>query len=282
MQKLVTSWPFLAVLALPAICALNVLAGEGPENKDASRPLPPEVAKAWRDAGADLGWMKDLPPKSSGYQFWEPWRKKSGPGAMPAFRFPERDAAGVLAKLPDPGTAFGLDFHCGFYAGVSLKELAGLKNLQSLNIGGVQGNTYADLKDLAGSKNLRGLYLFYSGVTDAQLKHLAALKNLQTLDLSNTSVTDVGLKELAGLTCLQALNLHSTEVTDAGLKVLGGLKGLQTLHLGETAVTDAGLKELAGLKNLQVLNLRDTKTTAEGAAALRKELPACKIIGRDD
>jgi Leucine-rich repeat (LRR) protein len=139
---------------------------------------------------------------------------------MPAFRFPGRNAGGVLGKLPDPQAAFGLDFHCGFFAGVTLKELAKLKNLQSLSIGGVQGKAYADLKDLGGLTNLRGLYLFYLPVTDAQIKHVVGLKNLQVLDLSHTQVTDVGLKELAGLKNLKWLNLRSTEVTTAGVAAL--------------------------------------------------------------
>jgi len=105
--------------------------------------------------------MKDIAPQSGAYQFWEPWREKGEAGAIPVFRFPEKNAGGVLTKLPDPGTAFGLDFHCGYHAGVTLKELAKLKNLKSLCIGGVQGKAYADLKDLAGMTSLRGLYLFY-------------------------------------------------------------------------------------------------------------------------
>jgi hypothetical protein len=164
--------------------------------------------------------MKDLPPQPGSYDFWGPWREKAEVAAIPAFRFPEKRADGVVEKLPDPGTAFGLDFHCGYYARVTLKELAKLKNLQSLCIGGVQGNAYADLKDLAGMTNLRGLYLFYLGVTDEQAKHLAGLKNLRVLDLSNTPVTDAGLKHIAGLEQLQWLNLHNTKVTPTGVATL--------------------------------------------------------------
>jgi hypothetical protein len=98
------------------------------------KPLPPEIAKAWRDAGFEVGWMKDVPPRSPSWGFWRPWREKSERGAIPAFGLPEKEAGGVLAKLPDPGTPFGLDFHCGPDAGVTLKEFAKLKNLQSLNL----------------------------------------------------------------------------------------------------------------------------------------------------
>jgi hypothetical protein len=208
------------VFVVFASCGLGPATGADPENKDAPKPLSAEILKAWRDAGADTGWMKDIPPELGVYDFAEPWREKGEKGAIPAFRFPTKDADGVLAKLPDPGTAFGLDFHCGFYAGVTLNELAKLKNLQSLCIGGVQGKAYADLKDLAGMTNLRGLYLFYLPVTDAQLKNLAGLKRLQALDLSHTQVTDQGMKELAGLKDLQWLNLRGTEVTPEGVTAL--------------------------------------------------------------
>jgi hypothetical protein len=208
------------VLAVLASCGLGTATGADPENKDAPKPLPPEIVKAWRDAGADAGWMKDIPAQLGSYKFAEPWREKGEEGAIPAFRFPGKNADGVVARLPDPGTAFGLDFHCGFFAGVTLNELAKLKNLHSLCIGGVQGKAYADLKDLAGMTNLRGLYLFYLPVTDAQLKHLVGLKSLRALDLSHTRVTDRGLTELAGLTELQWLNLRSTEVTPAGVAAL--------------------------------------------------------------
>lgn len=248
---------YLASLTVLASCYLGIFAGEEPERKDAPKPLPPETVKAWRDAGAEVGWMKGVPPQSGKYRFWQPWHDKAEAGAIPAFRFPERKAGGVLARLPDPDTPFGLDFHRGFFAGVKLKELAELKNLQALNFGHIEGE-HKDLDDLARFKNLKGLYLFHMPVTDAEVKHLAGLKTLETLDLSHTQVTDAGLKELAGLTRLQALNL------------------------GDTDVTDAGLKALAGLKNLQWLSLQGTKVTAAGAASLQKELPKCKIFLRDD
>src|SRR5439155_1197816 len=124
MQKQGTAWHYLAMLAVLASCDQGVFVGAGADKTEAPKPLPPEIVKAWRGAGADVGWMKNVPPRRSGYEFWDPWREKGEAGAMPAFRFPDRNARGVLGKLPDPGMAFGLDFHCGFYAGVKLKELA--------------------------------------------------------------------------------------------------------------------------------------------------------------
>jgi hypothetical protein len=214
-----------AVLALLASCGLGVVANAEPETKASPKPLPPQVVKAWRDAGLEVGWMKDLPPQSPAWGFWQPWRGKAEPGAIPAFSSPVgKDMRGVLSKLPDPGTAFGLDFHCGSDADVTLKEFAKLTNLQSLNIGAVRSRhrrkPYEDFKDLAGLTKLRSLYLFYMPVTDADLKHIGGLKNLQVLDLSATKVTDAGIKELARLKELRWLNLSTPGVTADGIAAL--------------------------------------------------------------
>lgn len=210
-----------ALLCSIVFVAVGTIDGIETEKNDGLKPLPTEISKAWSDAGTEVGWMNDLAPQLGVYRFWETWSEKADAGAIPAFRFPNKRADGLLVKLPDPGTAFGLDFHCGYYAGVSLKELAKLRNLQSLSIGAAaQGTAYADLKDLAGMTNLRGLYLFYLDVTDEQAKHLAGLKNLRVLDLSHTPITDSGLKELAGLDQLRWLNLRSTETTPVGVGAL--------------------------------------------------------------
>lgn len=53
---------------------------------------------------------------------------------------------------------------------------------------------------------------------------------------------------------------------------------LEELHVPGTRVSDVGLKALYGLKNLRTLDLSNTKVTAAGVAALKKALPACKVI----
>jgi len=210
-----------AVLVALASFGLAVCASAKPDNKTLPEPLPPEIVKGWRDAGFDVGWMKDVPPESPAWSFWAPWRKKAEEEAIPAF---DGHLDDVSAKLPDPGTAFGLDFHCGGYSkDVPLKALVRFKKLQSLNIGAVRNvnkKTQIDLKDLAGMTNLQAIYLFYLPVTDAQLKHLAGLKNLQVLDLSSTNVTDAGLRELAGLKALRWLNASTAYVTAKGVAKL--------------------------------------------------------------
>jgi hypothetical protein len=106
---------------------------------------------------------------------------------------------GVLAKLPDPGAAFGLDLD---------------------GTGSGSPVTDAGLKGLAGLGSLQWLCLGSTPIGDVGLKELAGLKNLKWLDLRFTKVTDTGLKELAGLKKLQSLDLQGTLVTDAGVAAL--------------------------------------------------------------
>jgi internalin A len=239
-------WRYLACLALPASCALGLVAGAGAVQNDAPKSLPPDivkgwmVVKAWAEAGADVGYMKTTTGDFGQFLSVE----KGGPGAMPAFRFnywsAPRDPVsnwkeGVLATLPDLGVPFGLELS----ANNSPKE---------------------------------------TKVTDAGLKGLARLKSLQALSLRGTQVTDKGLKELAGLKNLICLDLGNTPVTNAGLKELAALKSLRSLDVQDTKVTDAGLKELAGLTNLQTLSLFGAKVTEAGISALQKDLPRCNIL----
>ncbi|HKB40357.1 MAG TPA: hypothetical protein VKD72_28260, partial [Gemmataceae bacterium] len=80
--------------------------------------------------------------------------------------------------------------------------------------------TDAGLKELAGLKNLQELDLGHTQVTGVGLKELNELKDLQWLDLSRTKLTDAGLMQLKGLKKLRSLYLRKTEVTDAGVTAL--------------------------------------------------------------
>src|SRR5262249_417990 len=110
MSNLGNTWRCLAMLALLACSGLGDFAGAPPEHRDAHKPLPAEIIKAWRDSGSDVGWMKDAPPKACGWGFWVPWREKAEAGAIPAFLPSDRKARAAVAKLPDPGTPFGLNY----------------------------------------------------------------------------------------------------------------------------------------------------------------------------
>ena len=102
------------------------------------------------------------------------------------------------------------------------------------------------LKDLKGLKKLETLNLNFSiKVTDAGLKHVRGLSNLKELYLSHVqSVTDAGLEYLKDLGNLERLSLTGTKTTDAGLEHLKGLRKLRSLSLSETQVTDSGVQQL--------------------------------------
>ncbi len=294
-----------AYLATLIVLGLQMSPLPAADKKETPETPPPKTVQAWRDVGANVGWMNmnlhlnrhHFAAESRAKLPREWWDRTSG---MPLFQFSEWEE-GMLAKLPDPGASFGLCLNLTKVTDAGLKELAGLKNLQALYLAGTQV-TDAGLKELAGRKSLQTLDVRGTKVTDVGLKELAGLQSLQSLYLTDCQVTDVGLKELAGLKSLQVLNLGNTKVTGAGLKELAGLKSLQALYLYDTAVTDAGLKDLAALKSLQMLNLAHcsgvtdaalkdlaalkslkdlrtylTKVSAAGNAALRKDLPGCNI-----
>ena len=51
MQMQRTTWHNLAVLAVLASCGLGVFAGAAADKQEAPIPLPPQIIKAWTDAG---------------------------------------------------------------------------------------------------------------------------------------------------------------------------------------------------------------------------------------
>jgi hypothetical protein len=156
--------------------------------------LPPELVAAWQKAGARVGWMRVS-------EFGTPMflRDEAGKaGDVPAFQF-RPWKRGVLANLLAPGVPFGLD-------------------LQDVSI--ITGVTNAGLKELAGLKSVHTLSLGGTRVTDAGLKELAGLQNLQSQDLFGTRVTHAGLQALAGLKSLHTLVLSQTQLTDAGAAAL--------------------------------------------------------------
>ena len=106
----------------------NAKPGDQANKANPVQELPAELVAAWEKADARVGWM-------SADQFFLNFREgvEGKKGEVPAFRF-RTWTAGVVAKLPQPQTAFGLDFTNAQVTDAGLKELAGLKSLQSLNL----------------------------------------------------------------------------------------------------------------------------------------------------
>jgi internalin A len=243
----------------------------------------PKALAAWKKAGAEIGWMSGTIEFGSQMFHTAGQPKKGDMFAVHVSKL----TPGALEKLPPPGIPFGISLRGATLSDDGLKELAGMKHLQTLDLAGAKV-TDAGLKELAGMKQLKVLSLSGTKVTDAGMKELTLMTQLHSLNLSDTKLTDAGVKEFAQMKQLQALNLMYTKVTHDGLKELAGLK-LKNLWIpldsqsdqglphflaavdplsvnlnGWRTVTDAGLKELGGLKQLQALHLADTRISDAG------------------
>jgi len=98
---------------------------EQPAKKDLPKALPAAIVKAWKDAGATVGWMK---VDDSGVL---KFNDEPEAGAVPAFKFAHWKA-GILPKLPLPETPFGIDLSKTELMDAGLKEFANLRTLTSL------------------------------------------------------------------------------------------------------------------------------------------------------
>ena len=96
---------------------------------DTPQPLPENIVTAWKEVGAEAHWLRACP---AGFPQYIP-EKEGKPGDLPAFRFVVWHE-GLLAKLPAPVTAFGLALYNSQVTDAGLKELAGLKSLQTLDL----------------------------------------------------------------------------------------------------------------------------------------------------
>ncbi len=158
-----------AVVSCFSVVALLMTAtsagGQTPPEKSPPHPLPKEIVKAWTDARAKVGWIREA---SLGAPIFVTDKKNPKPEDIPAFVLHWQ--SGELAKLPTPQTPWGLLL---------------------INV------TDEGLKELASLKNLRNLGLVGTKVTDKGLKELTQFKHLKRLYLRRTiRVTDAGLKEL--------------------------------------------------------------------------------------
>ncbi len=167
--------------------AANEAAPEPPDTDRTAVPLSPDVVSAWEKAGASVGWLG--PARQHGWwQFNANRDQLEAAHSVPAFKI-HTWREGMLAKLPTPARAFGLDLSYTRVTDAGLKELAGLKQLTGLNLRRARRVTDAGLKELAGLKQLTGLNLWGTQVNDAGMKELAGLKQLSSarLDRLKTS-----------------------------------------------------------------------------------------------
>ena len=118
----------------------------------------------------------------------------------------------------------------GENVGIDLTPLSGLTKLRTLRT----GSNVTDLSPLAGLTELRELDLTYGGYSssDSQeyesLAPLASLSNLTSLTIRNLKISD--LSPLAGLSKLRSLTIHNG-VSIQDLSPLAGLPNLKSLTI---------------------------------------------------
>ena len=150
-------------------------------------------------------------------------------------------------------------------------ELAGLTQLQWLNLGGNQLSG-AIPPELAGLTQLQRLYLGGNQLSGAIPPELAGLTQLQSLDLGVNQLSGAIPPELGGLTQLQRLYLDGNQLSGAIPPELGGLTQLQWLdlnfNLDLTGMIPPELQELP----LSTLGLMATSVCIPKDAALQEWL----------
>lgn len=139
----------------------------------------------------------------------------------------------------------------------------------------------ADLAGLAGMKQLQFLELNSNPrITDAGVAALVGLENLRYLDLTQTNVTGTGLKDRADMVNLEQLTLNDCPVTDESLAAIPRFPKLEVLFLGRTKVTDEGLMSLVGWHSLRRVT-RTALTTKAGSQAFNEAFLAARRKARE-
>lgn len=193
-----------------------------------------------------------------------------------------------LAHISELPGLVALDLEvCDNVSDSACDVLARMTNLRALNLKktAFEKNriSAAGLKKLAGLQNLEALNLYAESINDEALKELAPFVNLRELDLSLTSVSDAGLrhltilKKLSGLTLLYSEGFAGPKITNAGLKPLSEMTQLTTLNLVGAKIDDAGVADLLRLRNLKQLTLVGSRVSAGGLKRLQVALPDCEI-----
>jgi hypothetical protein len=169
----------------------------------------------------------------------------------------------------------------------SLKHIAQLKSLETVDIPVASDN---GLAHLSGLSNLRSLSLVWRcwNITDVGMSHLRDLQLEELIIGGGDSFTGSGFSHLEKMTTLKRLVIGGNDAvnkivrygekrkdpcpTDDGLASLAALTGLESLQFtsGCEGVRGEFLKHLVHLENLKTLDLRGTSVTNESLANLRR------------
>jgi tetratricopeptide (TPR) repeat protein len=168
----------------------------------------------------------------------------------------------------------------GGFTGAGLKHLANLRNLEKLNIDGLESITDEGFLMVRHLKSLRKILFEHMGdarsFTGSGLAGLADLPKLESLRFEDSCrIGDDGLRHLQTISSKRFVKLAFTNcpITTDGLKHLKSLKTLQTLIITEANIKDSGLKHLTGLTNLRYAGFSRTRVTDAGCKMLRDAIP---------
>ena len=156
---------------------------------------------------------------------------------------------------------------------LNLDEIAGLKNLESLNLAAPSQEYVMAIS--TGVPRLRGAIR----VTDFGATQLAGLTKLTRLNLSRSSLTSEGIRNLRSLDELEELVLsHVSSLDDDVGTVLANLPSLQVLDVSFTAFGDAGVRALKGHPTLRRLIAVGTAVSQAAAAEFVAANPSRDVI----
>ena len=119
----------MSIAAVAAVTVFTSLAATLPGNNTPPKPLPKEIITAWENAGAEIGWMREV-----AYPYFVPTNEGTN-NDLPAFQFSKWNE-GALVNLPAPETAFALDFNFANATDGLLTEVSRFKALQSFGMRG--------------------------------------------------------------------------------------------------------------------------------------------------
>jgi hypothetical protein len=246
------------------------------------QPVPEEVATAWKDINAEVGWMRANDAGVPVFRLAGAGREKAVVlGDLPAFRWTRRPSGISFRMLPSPNSPFGIMIMTPAEKDARLAELAPLKKLEMLSLFLPQ-MTDAGLGGLSELRSLRTLMLTCPQMTDVGLRQVAGLPQLERLTIGSPKATDVGLRSVAGLTTLKMLNASCPLVTDEGLRHLAGLTELRRLNVSGSRISDAAIPTITGMTKLRTLEISRTTISDAGLERLRIALPGCTITRNNE
>ncbi|MEE9724823.1 leucine-rich repeat domain-containing protein, partial [Listeria seeligeri] len=138
---------------------------------------------------------------------------------------------------------------------VNLEPLAGLTNLETLNLGAFEGNSVVDISPLANLTNLKALDLDGNNIVD--VSPLSGLTNLESLAIYNNEISDISA--LSSLTKLNSLFIGANTISD--LTPLTSMQNLTTLESRGNGLVNKDLEIINSLSSLKTLRMQDNDIT---------------------